>query len=170
MSLSELSKYIFAKIFGKPNSNCGVDEKERGRGVFDIKKAIYGLFKKPLVEVSLKYTLEEEIPEVGIPAQYFINALKDVDKWEACVIADECGSIIRKLTNKDTSDVVSWSRFWNSCNYEYPGKGWMNYSEREAVEKEASKTYQSIATAEKRSKDEASRKKMSNDYGEYSLK
>ena len=168
MSLSELSKYIFAKIFGKPNSNCGVDEKERGRMMFNIKKAIYGLFKKPLVEVSLKYTLEEEIPEVGIPAQYFINALKDVDKWEACVIADEDGSIIRKLTNKGTADVVSWS--WNSCNYEYPGKDWMNYSEREAVEKEASKTYQSITTAEKQSKDEASRKKMSKDYAEYSLK
>lgn len=147
--------------------------------MFNIKKAICELFKKqlfkkPLVEVSLEYTPQEEIvpcgtiPEIGIPAQYFISALKDVDKWEACVRADENGSTIRKLTNKGTADVVSWS--WNSCNYEYPGKGWMNYSEREAVEKEASKTYQSITTVEKRSKDEASRKKMSKDYGEYSLK
>ena len=136
--------------------------------MFNIKKAICELFKKPLVEVSLKYTLEEEIPEIGIPAQYFINALKDVDKWEACVRADENGSTVRKLTNKGTADVVSLP--WNSCSYEYPGKGWMNYSEREAVEKEASKTYQSIIIAEKRSKDEASRQKMFKDYGEYSLK
>lgn len=135
--------------------------------MFDIKKAIYGLFKKPLVEVSLKYALEEEIPEIGIPAQYFINALKDVDKWEAWIGAGKCGNTEYRLINKDTSDVVSWSRFWNSCNYEYPGKGWMNYSEREAVEKEASKTYQRIATAEKWEKDEASRNKMSKDYGEY---
>lgn len=138
--------------------------------MFNIKKAICGLFKKPLVEVSLKYTLEEEIPEVGIPAQYFINALKDVDKWEAWIGPDEQRNVVRKLINKDTSDVVSWSRFWNGCNYEYPGKDWMNYSEREAVEKEASKTYQSIIIAEKRSKDEASRQKMFKDYGEYSLK
>ena len=137
--------------------------------MFNIKKAIYGLFKKPLVEVSLKYTLEEEIPEIGIPAQYFINALKDVDKWELSVVPDEFGSTVRKLTNKGTADVVSWP-VWNSCGYEYPGKGWMNYSEREAVEKEASKTYQSIIIAEKRSKDEASRQKMFKDYGEYSLK
>ena len=168
MSLSELSKHILAKIFGKPNPNCGVDEKERGRRMFDIKKAIYGLFKKPLVEVSLEYAPQDEIPEIGIPAQYFINALKDVDKWELSVVPDEFGSTVRKLTNKGTADVVSWP--WNSCSYEYPGKGWMNYSEREAVEKEASKTYQSITTAEKRSKDEASRQKMSKDYGEYFLK
>ena len=138
--------------------------------MFNIKKAICELFKKPLVEVSLEYTHGEEIPEIGIPAQYFINALKDVDEWEACIGSDEQRNVVRKLINKGTSDVVSWSRFWNSCNYEYPGKGWMNYSEREAVEKEASKTYQSITTAEKQSKDEASRQKMFEDYGEYSLK
>jgi hypothetical protein len=135
--------------------------------VFNIKKAICEWFKKPLVEVPLEYAPEEEIHEIGIPAQYFINALKDADKWEAWIGPDERGNTIRKLINKGTSDVVAWSRYLGVLTYSYPGESWMNYSEREAVENEAFQTYQRIVAAEKCRKDEASRQKMSKDYGEY---
>lgn len=137
--------------------------------MFNIKNSICEWFKKPLVEVSVEYTPENEIPAIGIPAQYFINALNDVDKWEDSVGVDEYGTTVRKLTNKETQDVASFGYSPNriGIDYNYPCWHWMNYSERKAVEEAISKTYQSIVDKKQKVIDEASRQKMSKDYGEY---
>ena len=135
--------------------------------MYNIKKSICEWFKKPMVEVSVEYTPGNEIPAIGIPARYFINALNDVDKWESDTKTDEYNNDRRKLTNKETHDVVSW--YWTGVGYfySYPGSGWMNYSERGAVEEVISKTYQSLADKKQKVIEEASRQKMFKDSGEY---